>query len=114
MPERNGALRAPTTHLTQPDEALRQTRAATLHNLVGTITHHIAEYLTTTRPDDRIVEASRKYLAHSYATDYARHDTAYATELEAALLRLLPAPHLTETRHKYAGRIRAILGRTHG
>ncbi|WP_282698030.1 hypothetical protein [Streptomyces sp. CC208A] len=100
-------------HRTQPDEALRQTHAAALHNLVGSLAHNIADYLTETRPTDRIIEASRKYLASSYAKDNATHDKAYAAELGAALLRLLPAPRLTETRGEYALRIRAIVGKTH-
>ncbi|MEU0317226.1 hypothetical protein [Nocardioides sp. NPDC006273] len=100
-------------HLTQPDEALRQVHAQALHNLVGTIATLIADYLTETRPTDRIVEASRKHLASTYANDRAGHDPEHATEVVATLLRLLPSPRLTETRGEYALRLRAIVGRTH-
>ncbi|MER6515121.1 hypothetical protein [Nonomuraea sp. NPDC001636] len=104
MPER--------THTAQPDEALRQVHAATLHALVGATATNIADYLTETRPADRFIEASRKYLASKHAAGRS-HDEAYAAELGAALLRLLPSPRPTETRGEYALRIRAILGRTH-
>ncbi|MFF8409000.1 hypothetical protein [Streptomyces omiyaensis] len=113
MPERNGATSAPTSHLTQPDEALRQVHAQALHNLVGSIATLIADYLTETRPADRIIEASRKYLASSYANDRTGQDPEYATEVIEALLRLLPSPRSTETRGEYALRLRAIVGRTH-
>ncbi|MFE1349828.1 hypothetical protein [Streptomyces sp. NPDC058757] len=113
MPERIRATSTPTSHLTQPDEALRQVHAQALHNLIGTIATLIADYLTETRPTDRIIEASRKYLASSYATDRTGQDPEYATEVVAALLRLLPSPRQSETRGEYALRIRAIVGRTH-
>ncbi|MFE6225461.1 hypothetical protein [Streptomyces sp. NPDC057854] len=113
MPERNGATSAPTSHLTQPDEALRQVHAQALHNLIGTIATLIADYLTETRPADRIIEASRKCLASSYATDRTGHDPEHATEVVSALLRLLPAPRHAETRGEYALRIRAIVRRAH-
>ncbi|MFF2773370.1 hypothetical protein ACFVU3_00535 [Streptomyces sp. NPDC058052] len=101
------------THPTQPDEALRQVHAQALHNVVGSIAVLIADYLTEIRPTDRIVEASRRHLAASYAADRAGHDPEHATEVVGALLRLLPSPRLTETRGEYALRLRAIVGRTH-
>ncbi|MFJ3097373.1 hypothetical protein [Streptomyces hydrogenans] len=103
---------ADRTHLTQPDEALRQVAAQTLHNLVGVAATLIADYLTETRPADNFIEASRRYLAARYAKERA-HDRAREDEVNEALLRLLPSPRLTETRGEYALRLRAILGRTH-
>lgn len=104
MPER--------THLTQPDEALRQVHAHTLHNLVGTTVARIADHLTKNDPSNGIVDATPTYLTYAYADRVSRSE-ATVLQVAEAVLRFLPAPRLTETRGEYALRIRAIAGRTH-
>jgi len=87
---------------TQQDEALRQTRDDDLRATTRVLLTRLATYLTRSRPTDTMIEASRKYLAQSYATQHARWDRAYADALEAALLSAMPHPQPQQTRGEYA------------
>ncbi|MEU7010386.1 hypothetical protein [Streptomyces sp. NPDC046332] len=91
------------THPTQQDEALRQAQATDeLRTLTTALLAKIAGYLTRTRPTDTMINASRKYLAQSYATAHARWDTALADQIRAALLAAMPTPRTGQTRGEYA------------
>ena len=90
------------TQLSQQDEALRQCRDDDLRATTRLLLVRLATYLTNTRPTDTMIEASRKYLARSYAVAEARWDTQHADELQAALLAALPHPRPQQTRGEYA------------
>lgn len=112
MPERIRATSAPTSHLTQPDEALRQIRAGGLHNLIGAIAFSLADLFTADEPTAHLVAPTLERIATTYVSERTRN-TAYADEALQALFRLLPSPRPMETRGEYALRIRVIVGRTH-
>ncbi|MEU8760667.1 hypothetical protein [Streptomyces sp. NPDC048659] len=103
---------ADRAHPTQQDDALRQARHDTLvRTTASALITAIAEYLADTRPGDYMVEASRQYLASSYAKAHATLDSAFAEELTARLLKLMPTPHHNEHRGTYAQRLRSVAGK---
>lgn len=112
MPERNGATSAPTSHLTQPDEALRQARATTppstreLRTRAGL--QWIAQYLVGDYPTEPMTGATAARAARLYALAARCGDTA-ADRVMWDLRRALPEVRRTDTRDAYAARLLLIV-----
>lgn len=98
------------TDRTQPDEGLRRARD-TQPDTVRDLLLTIADRLTTYGPTATIGEPRRLALALRAATETAGYRTPTATEIERALLRLMPPITGTITRGEYALRLRAAVGR---
>lgn len=87
MPERNGAPTAPTSHLTQQDEALRQARHDE-HIRQGL--RAIADKLAHRKPDHLMTTAQRLACALTASDDILPNDPVAAEELERQLLQRMP------------------------
>ncbi|MFC8625636.1 hypothetical protein [Streptomyces anulatus] len=101
------------TDLTQPDEALRQTRAIEEAGDIRQLLTRIADRLTENLPDAPMRDVNRL----SYARQYAEAEHGYGTDMtravERALLRQMPRiDERTITRGEYALLLRARAGRT--
>ncbi|WP_282695478.1 hypothetical protein [Streptomyces sp. CC208A] len=75
------------THLTQPDEALREVR---LDDTVRQGLRLIADRLTHTKPGHLMTPAQRLAIALTIADTTHPHDEDAAVELERQLLRRMP------------------------
>lgn len=101
------------TDLTQPDEALRQTRAIEEAGDIRQLLTRIANRLTENLPAAAMRDVNRL----SYARQYAEAEHGYGTDMtravERALLRQMPrVDERTITRGAYALLLRARAGRT--
>ncbi|GGZ51621.1 hypothetical protein GCM10010328_27850 [Streptomyces rubiginosohelvolus] len=101
------------TDLSQPDEALRQTRAIEEAGDLRQLLARIADRLTENLPDRQMRDVNRL----SYARQYAEAEHGYGTDMtravERALLRQMPRlDDRTITRGEYALLLRARAGRT--
>ncbi|MFJ2432947.1 hypothetical protein ACIOWM_07015 [Streptomyces anulatus] len=101
------------TDLSQPDEALRQTRAIEEAGDIRQLLTRIANRLTENLPAAAMRDVNRL----SYARQYAEAEHGYGTDMtravERALLRQMPRiDKRTITRGEYALLLRARAGRT--
>ncbi|MFE6103204.1 hypothetical protein ACFVQ4_25050 [Streptomyces laurentii] len=95
------------THLPQPDEALRRTRA---DQAIRAGLHWIAQRLTTHRPTDHMTDNARRMAATRYAYDL-HGDTGAGGALCALLIERMPTHRPDETRGEYALRLRRAAGK---
>ncbi|WP_432111141.1 hypothetical protein [Streptomyces sp. YPW6] len=101
------------TDLSQPDEALRQTRVIEETGDLRQLLARIADRLTENLPDQQMRDVNRL----AYARQYAEAEHGYGTDMtravERALLRQMPRIDTrTITRGEYALLLRARAGRT--
>ncbi|MFE3371209.1 hypothetical protein ACFXOK_16605 [Streptomyces sp. NPDC059173] len=101
------------TDLSQPDEALRQTRVIEETGDLRQLLTRIADRLTENLPDQQMRDVNRL----AYARQYAEAEHGYGTDMtravERALLRQMPRIDTRAiTRGEYALLLRARAGRT--
>ena len=113
MEHRIGAHAAPTSHLTQQDEALRQVRPAVplstreLRTRAGL--QWIADRLTGFRSSEDMTRNARTSAALRYSTDILG-DTRDANGLYYDLLQAMPTLDRNMTRGEYALILRRAIG----
>ncbi|WP_128818002.1 hypothetical protein [Streptomyces sp. S063] len=101
------------TDLSQPDEALRQTRAIEEAGDLRQLLNRIADRLVENLPDAAMRDVNRLAYARDYAENEHGRSTDMARAVERALLRQMPRiDDRTITRGEYALLLRARAGRT--